>query len=307
MTNRERGERRGWSVRRGVRPGSVRVLPLLLLAAVSFLAACGEARDTKVTRTPLILVTVPPQAEIVRRIAGPLVEIEVLVPPDADPHTFEPTVAQMQAVSRASAYFLVGHPALEFEAIWRSRLAREGGDDLRFIDGTAGLELILDDPHVWVSPSAMKVMAANLTAGLTALLPAEETRLQEGLARFLGEVELLDTEIRTLAAAAPRRSFLVQHAAWGWFARDYGLEQIAIERGHIQPGPAHIAELVDRARREGITTVFAQPQTGLAQAETFAAEIGGHVEIVDPLAEHWFEAMRAAARAFLTAPDPGGH
>jgi len=248
-----------------------------------------------------MLVTVPPQAEIVRRIAGPLVEVLVLVPPDADPHTFEPTVAQMRAVSRATAYFLVGHPALEFEAIWRSRLAREA-EHLRFIDGASGLDLIPDDPHVWVSPRATKVLATNLTAGLGEILPGETARLEANLAQFLGEVDLLDAEIRGLVAASERRSFLVQHAAWGWFARDYGLEQIAIERGHVQPGPAHIAELVDRARREGITTVFAQPQTGLAQAETFAAEIGGRVEIVDPLAEHWFDGMRRAARAFLLVP-----
>ena len=280
-----------------------RALGTALLSIVLF--GCGDSPRSGRPEGPIVLVTVPPQAEMVRRIAGNLVQVEILVPPGSDPHTFEPTVEQMKAVSKASLYFLVGHPALEFETLWRERLAAEG-TGLRFVEGSSGLELIPDDPHIWLSPRAAKTMARNLTVGLEQILPGEEVRLEAGLQRFLGEVDVLDAEIRGILSASPHKSFLVYHGAWGWFARDYGLEQIAIERGHSQPGPAHLAELIDRARSEGIDVVFVQPQVGAQQAAAFAKEIGGRVVRVDPLAENWFDNLRSAARAFATSGMSGG-
>ncbi|MCB9464724.1 MAG: zinc ABC transporter substrate-binding protein [Candidatus Eisenbacteria bacterium] len=273
---------------------------LVSLPIVLSLAACGGAPEPEPGRKPLVLVTVPPQAEFVEKIAGPLVEVEVLVPPDADPHTFEPTIEQMRAVSRASLYFLIGHPALEFEALWRDRLAREG-TNLRFVNGSEGLSLIPDDPHVWLSPRATRTLAANLANALEELLPENKDRIQSGLQAFLDEEQELDAEIRAMLAPTERKTFLVYHAAWGWFAQDYGLTQIAIERGHVHPGPSHIASMLDRAREEGIRVVFVQPQVGTQQAESFANEIGGRVVRVDPLDRHWADNLRAAARAFSDA------
>ncbi|MEZ4647868.1 MAG: zinc ABC transporter substrate-binding protein [Candidatus Eisenbacteria bacterium] len=273
---------------------------LIALPMALAISACGGAPESELTGKPLVLVTVPPQAELVEKIAGDLVEVEVLVPPDADPHTFEPTIEQMRAVSRASLYFLIGHPALEFEAIWRDRLAREG-TNLRFVNGSEGLSLIPDDPHVWLSPRATRTLATNLAHALEELLPEDRESIRAGLAAFLAEEQALDAEIRSTLDQAPLETFLVYHAAWGWFAADYGLTQIAIERGHVHPGPSHIASMLDRARAEGIRVVFVQPQVGAQQAESFANEIGGRVVRVDPLARHWADNLRAAARAFSDA------
>lgn len=309
MSRKQRSRERsaaGWWSRSG--SGTTGVA-LVFLALLALAAACAEPESEpgKESRpssreVPVVLVTVAPQAEMVERIAGNLVQVEVLVPPDADPHTFEPTVQQMRTVAHASLYFLVGHPALEFEAVWRERLAAEGRQ-LRFVEGSSGFDVSDPDPHIWLSPRAARAMARNLAAGLGEMLPEAKPRIDAGLLRFLGEVDVLDSEIRGIVAQSGNRTFLVYHAAWGWFARDYGLEQIAIERGHVHPGPAHVAELIDRAKRESIRVVFVQPQVGAAQAQAFADEIGGRVVRVDPLARNWFDNLRYAARAFAAGGD----
>ncbi len=92
------------------------------------------------------------------------------------------------------------------------------------------------------------------------------------------------------------------HPAWGYFARAYGLEQLAVEFEGKEPGPRALAELVDILEREGIRTVFAQKQFSSNLVEVLAAEIDGTVVVLDPLAEDYLDNLLEAARA-IASPD----
>lgn len=283
-------------------PASPRVLlgAAVPSAVLAVAAACAPARDA--AGRPVVAVSVPPQAYFVERIAGDLVDVVVMVPPGANPATHEPSVRQMQAISRAALYVAVGHPAFPFERAWLGRFLREN-PRITVVTGTQG-EDRADDPHVWLAPSAVRPMVIAIAKALGTVEPAHRATFQANLAELLSAIDSLDGDIRATLAPLPSKRFAVFHPAWGHYARDYGLEQIAIEVDGKEPSAAQLATVIDRLRREGVRIVFVQPQFSKASAEVIASEIGGTVRSIDPLAYDWLGNMRAVTRALAEALTP---
>jgi zinc transport system substrate-binding protein len=279
-----------------MRPPSLAPAPraLALAALAAAAASCGERAAPG--ERPTVLVSVAPQAFFVERLAGDEVRVVVLIPPGASPHAFEPTVAQVQAFERASLHFAVGHPGFGFEAAWVERLLDEH-PDIRRASAAAGAELLPDDPHLWLSPRVARSMAAELEPALAAVLPRSAERIAERRRALESEIDALDAEIGAELAPWRGRAFLVLHPAWAYFARDYGLEQLAIEPEGKEPSARALAQLIERAREARIRTVFVDPQSSRREAEVVAGELGARVEVLDPLARDWPANLRATARA----------
>ena len=90
-------------------------------------------------------------------------------------------------------------------------------------------------------------------------------------------------------------AFLVYHPSWGYFAKDYGLRQVAVESGGRAPRPAQLKMLIDQARKEGVKAVLVQPQFDKRSAETVAASVNAKVLVADPLAPDWMANLRLVA------------
>jgi len=245
---------------------------------------------------PVVLVSVPPQAWLVDRLAGERVDVRVMVPPGADPHVYEPTIEQMRAAAQASIYVQVGHPDFSFERVWFERF-RAQNPSMRVVNGAQGVPLESDDPHLWTSVAAMRTMAIHTAAALAGVLPAEAGAVDARLEATLAELDTLDAEIRRMLAPCRGRPFLVFHPAWGYFAEAYDVHQIAIEHDGKTPAPADLARIIAGARADGLRRVFVSPQTSPAAARVVAEEIGGEVVTIDPLARDWPDNLRRVAAA----------
>lgn len=264
------------------------------LAALALWLACG-APPPEEDGPPLVLVSVAPQAEFVRRLAGERVEVEVMIPPGATPETYEPTIEQLLQVQDAALYVKLGHPRFPFERTWLDSLL-DDRPDLPVANASEGLEPSAVDPHLWLSPRHARRMAANTAAALVRLLPDERAAIERNLKQLEAEIVALDRELREMLGAFRGASFLVLHPAWTYLAQEYGLEQLSIERDGKEPDAHALAALIERARAERIEVVFAAPQLDPSGAEVVADAIGGRVERLDPLAEDWEESLRNAAR-----------
>jgi zinc transport system substrate-binding protein len=154
------------------------------------------------------------------------------------------------------------------------------------------------DPHIWLSPRLVKIQARTITEALKELDPEHEATYQANLERFLDDIKALDADIRQSLSDLERRKFMVFHPSWGYFARDYNLEMIAIEVGGQEPSAAELAELIARAKEENIQVIFAQPEFSTKAAETIAEAIDGQVLLIDPLAPDWLSNMREVADTF---------
>jgi zinc transport system substrate-binding protein len=280
-------------------------LVLSSVVVTLLLCACGRSGDsTHAAELPVIAMSVLPIAGIVDRLLPPgAAELRVLVPPGASPHSFEPGMEQLAVIQRADLVLEVGHPAFAWESNWLDGLlAGTGTDRVRLSDGCAWLE---DDPHVWLDPICLHTLAEHAAAALMGLFPERATEIGDRLEVLQREIASEDESVRASLSDMRVRTFLAQHAAWGYFARTYDLEQIAIlTHGSGDGGAARLAEVIDRGRAAGIRTVLVQPQFSMEAARMVAREIGAGIRPLDPLRRDPLEALRETAEAVLEATAP---
>ena len=291
--------------------GMVRLIPVrpLVLTGLTvpllLLAACGQdgdpARDTGV---PIVAVSVLPIAGVVDRLLPRgAAELQVLVPADASPHSFEPGMEQLALVQNADLVLEVGHPAFVWEENWLDGLL--AGTEAVRIRLSAGCAWLEDDPHVWLDPDCLQDLSARTADALIALFPEHSTEIRTRLEALRRDITVVDDSIREALTDRRGEVFLVQHAAWGYFARAYGLEQIAIlSHGTGDSGAARLASVIDQARAAGIRTVFVQPQFSMEAARMVAGEIGAGIKPLDPLLRDPLEALRETTEAVLEATAP---
>lgn len=265
-------------------------------------AASGSAQGTPAEASPIPLpvwVSLPPQAWLAESVGGERVEVEVLLPPGASPHTYEPTPRQVVTLDRARLYLAVGHPHLTFERRLSQKVFADREDLVRldlWSHAPGGWQPESSaDPHVWLDPGVIERAAADLTGALETLDPAGRDFYRRRLASTREQIEELDRHIHRRLEPLPHRVFWVDHPAWGWFAHRYGLEQIALEAEGKEMSAARLVELTDRAHREGVEVIIVQKGTSHRAARTFAESVGAQIRELDPLARDWPGELRRTA------------
>ncbi|MDY6954865.1 MAG: zinc ABC transporter substrate-binding protein, partial [Thermodesulfobacteriota bacterium] len=128
--------------------------------------------------------------------------------------------------------------------------------------------------------------------------PAHGAYYLENLRTFHRDLDALDEEIARALKRAKTHKFMVFHPAWGYFARDYGLDQIPIEIEGKEPTAKDLIHIIEEAKAEGIGIIFVQKQFSKTSAETVARAIGGEVVHIDPLARDYLKNMKAIADLF---------
>lgn len=263
-----------------------------------------------------VVVSVPPQGYFVRQIVGNRADVEVMVPPGSSPATYAPTPRQMMAASRARLYVAVGHPAFPFERRHLPRLRRQN-PEMVVVDMARGMSFLPlaehqedegeehhegdTDPHVWLAPDNVRIAARNIAAALIRIDPAGESVYRKGLQAFLSRIDVLDRNLHQLLDPLSKRVFVVNHPAWGYFAREYGLQQIAVQTGGKEPGPAELTRVIRRLKELDIHVIFVQQGFSQKGADIIAREVGARVVAMDPLAEDWPASLMKMARAISQA------
>ena len=281
----------------------------------------GSGLPSRANASSTVFVSIIPQKYFVQQISGDLLNVEVMVPPGASPHTYEPKPSQMRKLAEARAYFTIG---IALEEAWLSRISKIN-PDMKVVHTEAGIDRMAMgdnhhedehqdddhgthqeeetglDPHVWLSPALVKSQVETIRTNLATLDPQHAEAYQDNAQRFTKRIDELDTQLRNILAGKEGMKFMVFHPSWGYFARDYGLEQVAVEIEGKSPKPAHLRALIELAREQEISVIFAQPQFSSKSAEVIAREIGAQVVLIDPLGEQWFDNMRMVADKMAAA------
>jgi zinc transport system substrate-binding protein len=239
-----------------------------------------------------VFVSIPPQAFIVEALAADLVQVTVLLPPGASPATYEPTPKQMAALDDAQLYLQIGAP---FEGPILEKVS-ELMPELRVVDCRAGVELEpmgggghdhgagLLDPHIWLDPRRMKIIASTTAEALESLLPDEAPGIEERLASLHRAIDDTDVRVADILAPFTGRTLLVFHPAYGYFTRRYGLIQMAVEVDGKTPSARRLATVVDELRQQPVPALFVQPQFSRSAAERVANALDCELVELDPLA-----------------------
>lgn len=280
------------------------LIALLLSGALPALAAPLE-----------VFVSIPPQKWLTDQLGGDRVSTQILVNKGQDPHTYEPSPKQIASLSRAKLYFTIG---MEFEEqITRKLDAAVTG--LTLVDSTSSITRIdmqehghdheeaeagdeqtmqkhneageqenhhqTTDPHVWLSPLNLIKMAETMATAMIAADPDNTAFFRENLQRTTAALNQLHQQISSDLAPFKGSAFYVFHPSFGYFARDYHLQQEAVEISGKSPSPRQLSALITRAKKDNVRIIFVQPQFDTKSAATVAQAIDGVVEPLDALAE----------------------
>lgn len=304
------------------------------LFAATLLSGCAADHETPsdAGKKTLVYASIPPIAFFVERIAGEFADVRVFLGPGKSPVTFEPTARQLTRMARARVFFSIGLP---FEKMLLPRL-RSNFSSLEIVDAGAGINtkglgpeyLVTEsmppggepkgtsvedththgnetDPHVWMSPRNAKTIARNICETLVRIDPAMSDSYEANYSALVDDLDQLDAEISEMLAPLEGTEIVVFHAAYGHFAKAYGLVQLAIETGGAAPGSKYLAGLLESARARGVKAIFVQPQFSRSTAETIAQELGAEVISIDPLSADYLATVRDLAIKILSVYKKG--
>ena len=278
------------------------VLSLVLVLTLTSAMSCAQP-ETASQKTSVV-VTILPQAEFTENVGGGLVDVTVMVPSGASPHTYEPTPSQIAALARAEMYAKAGS-GIDFELVWTDKLIA-ANKKMLVVDCSEGVQLQemvgtheeereqhgAFDPHIWMSPRNAKIMVRNICNGLIQVDPDNRAYYEHNRDAYLEKLTELDSDIRNGLDGIKNRSFMVYHPSFGYFAREYNLDMIPIEEEGKEPTAAGIANLIEYAKEHKIKVIFASPQFNPQSARVIADEIGGSVVFIDPLARDYINNLR---------------
>lgn len=238
-----------------------------------------------------IFVTITPMQSIIEEITAGDFNIEVIVPKGASPETFEPTPKQVTSFSDAELIFSTG--LIDFE---QSLVERISGD-AEVVNLSNGIELIAGscshgnhqhkhgvDPHIWTSPRALRTMVTNAHKAIMAHYP-DSVKYTEATERLLERINKLDNYCATRIKAEGVEAMMIYHPAYTYYARDYGIEQIAIEHDGKEPSLRQTTALIEKAKEHGVKAILRQPQYSEDKVRAIANDAGAEIITTDPLAE----------------------
>lgn len=270
-----------------------------LYIIVLFLAACqSKPKDAR----ELVSVSILPQKYFVDQIAGDLLQVNVLVPPGSSPHNYSILPSQMKDMAKSKVWLQIG--LLTFEDALGDKLA-DINKDLTIVNCSEGIDPIAGseceeeghdhehahheayDPHVWLAPAESKIMAQNTLNALKTGFPQHATVFDANYERFISKIDSVSVLIDQKLASLTNRNILIFHPTLGYYARQFGLTQTALELDGKEPSPKHIKSIVDLAREQNIRVIFIQKEFDVENAQQLARELDGEVVIIDPLDYDW--------------------
>ena len=295
------------------------LINLLLFLTIMF----GCSKDRNNTDKIGIVVSILPLQEFTEKIGGDKVSVSVMVPPGASPHSYEPKPEQLVNVGKAKMYVKVGSP-IEFELTWLDKIISTNRN-MTVVDASKGITLVkmeyehenheegeseahtLEehdegyDPHIWLSPKNAKIMVENIYKSLVSLDSKNEKFYTSNKEAYIRELNELDSKIQKALSGKKTKMFMVFHPAWGYFAKDYNLKQIPIEKGGKEATAKGIQNLINQAKEHNIRIVFVSPQFSTKSADVIAKEIKGRVVFIDPLAKDYINNLNKVSQAFSEA------
>ncbi|MEA3513192.1 MAG: zinc ABC transporter substrate-binding protein [Campylobacterota bacterium] len=258
------------------------------------------------------VVSVLPQKTFVEAIGGDKVNVALMVKPGNSPHSYEPKPSQMKDISKADIYFSID---VEFEHVWLPKFKNQN-KKMEIVDishGIKKMKMVVHshddkyekhdkhegyDPHVWTSPSNVKIIVKNIYKKLSTYDKKNASYYKANYEKFLKHIKKTDNQIKKILVDVDTGSkFMVFHPAWGYFARDYGLVQMAIEAGGKNPKPKQVMHLIEEAKEEKVKAVFTAPEFSEKVAKQIAKEVGVAVIKISPLNPKWSKNLIRLAKA----------
>lgn len=263
--------------------------------ACLFLIACSPKKGNQ---ERIINVTIEPERYLVESIVGDKYKVNTIVPKGSNPEIYEPSPEQLIKLSEGSIYLRIGQ--IGFEQIWMNRI-QQNAPDMHIYDLSEGIikpeKGKYVDPHIWTSVVNMRMMAQHLVVILAKEDPENGEYYRKRAAVLISRLKTMDKEFREQLKNVPNRSFLIYHPTLTYFAKDYDLDQIAIEKEDKEPTPFTVRETINECRRKQVRLILLQKEFDIKNTQMIAGQLNANIVQFDPLAYNWPETMRQVVKA----------
>lgn len=305
-----------------------KVVPTLAAAGLALgITACGgddgnavsDAEGGGVGQRISVVATTMQLQDFARQVGRDRVEVTGILGPDNEPHEYEPTPSDAEALADADVVLENGANLDE----WLDDLLSNAGSQAQRVTAVEGIELLPTeeegfpgDPHVWHDPEAAKTMVDNVAAGLAAADPEGRATYEKSASAYKAELDAMAADIRDAFEPIPpeQRDLITTHDAFGYFVRAYDVQQVGTVLPALttesEPSGRQIRELVQEIRAQDVDVIFTEEAVDAGLERQIADEAGAEVSTSlyadvlgapDSGAETFIEAELANARAMAAA------
>lgn len=255
-------------------------ITIILIISVLIICSCSKPEDRENDKLN-ITVSALPYKYLVEKIGGESVDVFSAIPKGADPHHFEPDPRTIKQIENSDCYFLVGG-SFDFERVLFAKMISID-DSLKSVDLSENVSFIGDDPHIWLSLRNLKIISKNVLSGLENLLPAESEHFRENYKSLVDSLDYVDSLLTETINKTQMKYLVVNHSAWNYFSRDYGLEEIAVQYGSKTTSAKELAEYVDFIKKNDIKLILSDPEHSQNAINAITEQTEVNIEIIDPL------------------------
>jgi zinc transport system substrate-binding protein len=236
---------------------------------------------------PTVLVSLAPYSMLVEKIAKNTVEAQIIVPPNSDPHSFEPTLKSMEEIKKATIWFCIGEL---FEKKVKNVLKAQN-NKIKIVD----LSYMGKDKHFWFSIPILKQQAKIICDNLSEQYPHFAKTYKQNLSSFYTELDNLDADIKHILKDNPTKAILVTHPAFYYFCQTYGLKQISIEKYGKEPTLKDIEVIYEQAKNYKIKNIIIEPQHPKKGAQNIAQKLKIPTVLIDPYDKDFINSLKLLA------------
>ncbi|MEU3458247.1 metal ABC transporter substrate-binding protein [Micromonospora sp. NPDC006766] len=274
---------------------SIRTLgTVLAIAAISAAAGCGSSKDDSPSSPAAagklaVVATTPEVADFARNVGGDAVTVTQIIKPNVDPHDYEPTPADIQAIGAAKLVIKNGVGLEE----WLDPTISSAGFTGTVVDTSEGVtlrkgdpedaDMAEGDPHIWHNPRNAKIMSENIEKALVAADPGQADTYRSNFQAYAAKLDKLDADNERKFAALPadQRKLVTNHDAFGYYIDRYQLQFV----GSVIPSldtsaelsAKQIEDLVAKIKETGVKAVFSESSLPPKAAEAIARQAGVQV------------------------------
>ncbi|MGT2926381.1 zinc ABC transporter substrate-binding protein AdcA [Streptococcus cuniculipharyngis] len=306
------------------------IFSILLVSLVISLFGTGPVRAQEKKQLQVV-TSFYPIYEFTKAVVGDTGQVSLLIGAGTEVHEFEPstkTIAKLQAASD----FVYLDDSME---TWVEKTRKSlNHKTLTVIKASGNMILAAGteteeehaseghshayDPHLWLSPARAQTLVENIRDGLIKAHPELAETLTKNAAKYLEKLQALDKDYREALGQAKQKSFVTQHAAFGYLALDYGLKQVAITgvSADAEPSAKRLVELSRYVKKYQIKYIYFEENASQALAKTLAEEVGVTTAVLNPLesltkkqiqaGQDYFSVMRANLAALRLTTDLAG-
>ncbi|WP_270345478.1 zinc ABC transporter substrate-binding protein AdcA [Enterococcus thailandicus] len=276
---------------------------LFSLLLVSVLGACstnGQTSKETGKEKLSVITTFYPMYDFTKNIVGDEGEVKLLIPAGTEPHDYEPSVKEIASIHDADV-FVYHNENMETWVPQAEKSWKKGSPNV--IKGTNGMVLLPGseeehdhdhgeeghhhelDPHTWVSPKMAIKEVTSIKEQLEQLYPEKKKTFETNAEKYLTKLKALDEEYTEKLSVAKQKNFVTQHAAFGYLALDYGLNQVPIAglSPDQEPSPSRLAELKEYVQENEIKYIYFEENAEDKIAKTLADEAKVKLEVLNPV------------------------